>query len=770
MCAEYYSQEQFAMYKYLTLLFVAQIFFITAILGADTASIPKNRIVTFSPVRPKIGLVLSGGGAKGLAHIGVLKVLEEMGIRPDYIAGTSMGSLIGGLYAIGYSADELDSIAKTMDWGKMLSDQMPLYDVNMDEKQYFNNYISEFTFDDTKGLSLPSGLVHGQKVHAKFSSLSWRTAGVESFDSFPIPFRCVATDLLSGRPVVFDHGDLTNAMRASMSIPSAFAPVKLDTMLLIDGGVTRNYPVEEVKSMGADIVIGVYVGTNRKLQSNELLSLVDILGHTAFLGGVKDSEEQMKYVDIEIIPDLANIGSDNFNKAADIVKLGERAARLMTPQFAALASQQHIFASEPPKALPRNDSLYVDVIEYIGNDNIDVALLNDLSLLKADEYYCPEKISKSIERLYGSGFFDKITYQFKPSETGNYKLVITLFMKPKGAIKFGVKYDSYFDLAAKVNLIFKSTVLKNDKVFIPAEIGPNPQIKVQYQKTVNDINNMVAYAYGQFEANDVPFYSLSDTVNVSLGRKYQLYFRYGAGSNYSINTRNAFGLEWQNNVCKQLYKDGLDQQKKIKYLKFGNSKVEAHYRHNSLDRHYFQQSGRTLNIIASMTYNPVTSTYYTRDSTIRQSTGGDYYQVYADYSKVFHIDHLYFKPWVATAYSWGAPQDMDMYFLGGDHNLSRFNTLAFYGYRNYRLISHTFYMASLDMYANVSPDNFILLGANYARFYDDIDRDLLDFTESNASGFMIGYGMLTKFGPVSAKWTQSPQTDGMLLLNFGFQL
>lgn len=112
----------------------------------------------------------------------------------------------------------------------MLSDQMPLYDVNMDEKQYFNNYISEFTFDDTKGLSLPSGLVHGQKVHAKFSSLSWRTAGVESFDSFPIPFRCVATDLLSGRPVVFDHGDLTNAMRASMSIPSAFAPVKLDTI------------------------------------------------------------------------------------------------------------------------------------------------------------------------------------------------------------------------------------------------------------------------------------------------------------------------------------------------------------------------------------------------------------------------------------------------------------------------------------------------------------------------------------------------------------
>lgn len=172
--------------------------------------------------RPKIGLVLSGGGAKGLAHIGALKVLEEEGIVPDYITGTSMGSIIGGLYAIGYTAEELDSIVNSVSWTSLLSDQIPLSSVSPQEKEDYNRYQVEFNIT-REGLEIPSGLVRGQKISELISRLSWHMADIQSFDDFPIPFRCVAADLISGNQYVFDQGNLTTALRASMSIPSVFS-------------------------------------------------------------------------------------------------------------------------------------------------------------------------------------------------------------------------------------------------------------------------------------------------------------------------------------------------------------------------------------------------------------------------------------------------------------------------------------------------------------------------------------------------------------------
>lgn len=208
--------------------------------------------------RPRVGLVLSGGGAKGFAHIGVLKVLEEAGIRPDYITGTSMGSIIGGLYAIGYTASELDSIAKTLDWGQLLTDRVLLSDVIPEEKMDYQRFQVEL--DITKdGLQVPAGFVGGHSISETFSRLSARVAGIDSFDHYPIPFKCVAADLISGDQVVLDEGSFANALRASMSIPSVFSPVVKDSMLLIDGGVLNNFPVHLCQRMGAEIIIGVNV-------------------------------------------------------------------------------------------------------------------------------------------------------------------------------------------------------------------------------------------------------------------------------------------------------------------------------------------------------------------------------------------------------------------------------------------------------------------------------------------------------------------------------
>ncbi|MCD4731730.1 MAG: patatin-like phospholipase family protein, partial [Bacteroidales bacterium] len=209
--------------------------------------------------RPKIGLVLSGGGAKGIAHIGILKAMEKERIRPDFIAGTSMGSIIGGLYALGYSADQLDTIIRQIDWGEVLSNNIQLQYIAYEEKEYYNRYLIELPFENGK-LKLPSGVIHGQMLGEMLARYAWPAKDYTSFDEFPIPFRCVATDVGTGKPIIFSDGSLAMAMRASMAIPTAFTPVDLDSTLAVDGGVVNNFPVEEVIDMGADIVIGVSVG------------------------------------------------------------------------------------------------------------------------------------------------------------------------------------------------------------------------------------------------------------------------------------------------------------------------------------------------------------------------------------------------------------------------------------------------------------------------------------------------------------------------------
>jgi len=205
--------------------------------------------------RPKIGLVLSGGGAKGLAHIGVIRAMEKAGLTPDYITGTSMGSIVGALYAIGYTADDIEDIVRDVDWDAILSNEIPLNQITYEEKSYYGRYIAELPVKGIK-VGLPRGLIEGQKLSERLSRITRPAHDIENFHNLPIPFACVATDIATGEPVVLNHGSLPEALRASMAIPTFFTPVEIDSNLYVDGGVVRNFPVQEAKSMGADIVIG----------------------------------------------------------------------------------------------------------------------------------------------------------------------------------------------------------------------------------------------------------------------------------------------------------------------------------------------------------------------------------------------------------------------------------------------------------------------------------------------------------------------------------
>ena len=211
------------------------ILLITALFLA-TAGTAQNR-------RPKIGLVLSGGGAKGVAHIGILKAMEEAGLTPDYITGTSMGSIMGGLYSIGYTADELKDIALNIDWDRILTNKVPLDKVTFEEKAYYGRYLLDF-YMKGKELQLPTGVIEGQALLELFSKITRPVHEISDFNQFPIPFACVAANIVTGEPVVLNKGSLALSMRASMAIPTVFTPVKIDGKLLVDGGLVRNMPVD----------------------------------------------------------------------------------------------------------------------------------------------------------------------------------------------------------------------------------------------------------------------------------------------------------------------------------------------------------------------------------------------------------------------------------------------------------------------------------------------------------------------------------------------
>ena len=288
----------------------------------------------------KVGLVLSGGGAKGVAHIGVLKVLEEAGIPIDYIAGTSMGSIVGGLYAIGYDARCLDSLVRVQNWPFLLSNRVYRYDLPFSEKEKDEKYLLSIPMLRSKLIQMPAGFISGQNIYNLFSELTLGYHDSLSFMNLPIPFSCVAANLVNGEEVILNSGNLPLSMRASMAIPGVFSPVVLDSMMLVDGGIANNYPVDVMREMGADIIIGVDVSAGLRTM-NELHSVLDIVDQLTNFLGMEKYEENVRLTNLYIKPDIEPYSAASFDPVAidTLILRGERAARAKWDEIVRLKEQ-----------------------------------------------------------------------------------------------------------------------------------------------------------------------------------------------------------------------------------------------------------------------------------------------------------------------------------------------------------------------------------------------------------------------------------------------
>jgi NTE family protein len=408
-------------------------------------------------LHPTIGLALSGGAAHGLAHIGVLKVLEAAGIPVDVVAGTSMGSVVGGLYAVGYRAAQLDSIVTSVEWSSLFTDPVRRRDLAVDRKFTEDHYLLTLPIY-RGGIHLPRSVVAGQRISQLLTGLTWPVHGVRDFHRLPIPFAAVATDLEHGSAVVLEHGFLPDAIRASMAVPSVFSPVEIDGRVLIDGGVVRNLPAQDARDLGADLLICSDV-TDPLETRDSLISIVDILVQSVSFR-VWDSEaEQQRRCDVLIRPLAHGLG---FDSARVIIARGEAAARAALPEIEAKLARASLPGEPrpprpPPLPPPHDDSVLIAVVRFENVGRAPVGLLERTLGLQPPGWVTRRKLDDGLSRLYATGMFESVRYRIEPAPDGGpdrRQLTVLVKEQSTGRFGLGLRYDSRY----KASLLLSRTL------------------------------------------------------------------------------------------------------------------------------------------------------------------------------------------------------------------------------------------------------------------------------------------------------------------------
>ncbi len=394
----------------------------------------------------RIGLVLSGGGARGLAHIGVIRALEEQNIKIHAIAGTSMGAIVGALYASGKTPDELEEIARTMDWSQAFSDLPPRDRLSFRRKQDTRSNVATAELTLNGGIvSLPKGVVQGQNLQIMLQQQFVHVSDINDFDRLKIPFRAVASDLVTGEAVVFRRGSLATAVRASMSIPGLFAPVEIDGKMLVDGGIANNLPVDVIKAMGVDHVIAVDIATPL-YTADELDSVIPIIEQLTTLltfNRLKSQYALLDDDDLLITPDLSDVNTAAFEKTDLAIKRGYDAIQAFDNELARFAVPGQPGRGTPTKyAAPK-----IDRIKIQNDSNVSDKLIKALVRQAVGAPLDDEQLREDIESIYGYEYFESVQYQIVPEEAGN-TLLITAQDKSWGKDSLGGGLELYSDTRA----------------------------------------------------------------------------------------------------------------------------------------------------------------------------------------------------------------------------------------------------------------------------------------------------------------------------------
>ncbi|SFP95078.1 patatin-like phospholipase family protein [Hymenobacter arizonensis] len=550
-----------------------------------------------SSARPRIGLTLSGGGARGLAHIGLLKALDSAQVHVDYVTGTSMGAIVGSLYAAGYSGAEIERVAGQLDWDALLTNAAQLRTVTLPEKDDFGRYLVELPFVKGK-FQLATGVIESEELWLKLSELFFPYYKTKDFRRFEREFRCVATDVISGEPVVLREGEIVAAIRASMAIPSFFTPVQYNGRRLVDGGIVRNFPVSEVKAMGAGVVIGSNVSAGAYTDAN-LRSPVDVLLQISSFKDNADFIVQKQLCTVYVDYPLGDYSSGSFSAAAPITRLGLTQGRAVFPHLKALNDSLDVRYGRRPAAppAPRADSVYVAEYQVRGLEPALVPALVQQMQFRPNQYYTAPQLSTAIRNAFGTRTFRKITYSLQSLSDSTARVVFDVERSPRTRVGLGLHYNSFTGIGLITSVAAQDLLLPHSTSQAAVNIGENPRLRLKHTQYLGASRTVVARLLAQGERVSITTYTPRFAKAGLYTQSYlvanaQLLKLLGRNRGMGLGTRYEYG-RFNPEITSRLQIDGR--------LRLLNSYLL--FEENTLNAVAYPSSGRRVEAEAGAVYN-----------------------------------------------------------------------------------------------------------------------------------------------------------------------
>lgn len=761
-----------------------------------TAVLAALLCVQMSAQRPVVGLVLCGGGAKGAAHIGVLKVLEENDIPVDLIVGTSMGAIMGGLYAVGYKAAEIDSIVMLQDWNKVMSGGTDRSQVSYESKADDARLMIKVPFgiDFSKSLSkeeeedvaegsesggqsqyapevfnlggLPVGLLGGQNIYRLLTDYTVGYHNNCDFNKLPIPFACVAVDLVSQKEVVLNNGILAKAMRASMAIPGAFAPVKLDDMVLVDGGLTNNYPVDVAKEMGADIIIGVRLGHEDEV-NRDYETIGGILGSVLEIAMFAKMDKAVEDTDIMIAPSVKGFNTMSFDTQSlrTLIDNGEAAARKVEDQLKELrvylnkkeAEAANSFVGPAPqkkapvKAISVRDTISLASIEIEGGQGREIDdILARCNIVTGKEISTAD-IEKAVNDIYATGAYSSVTYALDGKKSP-FDLVMTMVPNHNHQLGIGLRFDSEEVSAVLVDVGLNRNKLSGHKLDLSGRITANYGFNVKYSyQNQNTMQLNAGYGLRHYDMK-----ILSEATG-----KY----------NYLDYLQNVFNLSVSTKSLRNLNTEAGAQFRIYDYLSSTDVQGIPPVYSTADTRDKF------VGIYARMGVDNFDNASFPRKG-IKMDARADYYMDVTDFGTyspfltaqfslkwaMSFTKHISLLPFLNTRAVVG--KEMPAVFMNtiGGYQAGRYSEhqLPFYGLTGVLPTDRLLAIGGADLRCRLFQSHYIFLGGNYARSSDDMAGF---FTNSGYMGYRLGYAFDFKFGPLEfdVNWNDYTRKAGAYL-------
>lgn len=695
----------------------------------------QTESATIKSKRPTVGLVLSGGGAKGWAYIGLLKVIQEAGLRIDYIGGTSAGSIIGGLYAIGYHPDSIAKIIRTQKWNELMQDVQERKYISYFDKVFGERYIFTLPVKEKK-IGLKASLYEGQNIDLMLNHYFTVVYKIKDFSKLLTPFICIGTDLITGDAVVLNKGYLPQAIKTSMSIPGYFAPIDYEGYYMVDGGVVNNYPVMPVKELGAQIIIGGDVQSGDTTNREDLNTLTNILDQ--IIGYHRNAANEIGRQNTDLYVHLKSAFTTmDFDKYDSIIAFGERTARKYYDQIKALADSLNAIEYRPVKkyeTVPL-DSVYINDIRYTGYNKMRPKYLDNYFGKFKNKYVRLEEIEDAVNYLYGTQFFQTVFYELQ-YENGRTILLIKLKESDPGNLSAGIHYDTEYQGSVLANMTVRNVLGRRSKLFIDLLLGTYPRLRALYL-----IDNGAKPGLGI----NLDFYGFNFDIYDGTAKENRLEFDNYEGSVF-------VPLTIRNNIN---FKAGFDYQ----YFRFRQKIIID----STLD--YFSEFSSYGNLFFSLGVDTRDKAYFTTRGVLSELKVKYILPFSKNLSSVLFTNTLisYFnynqnipltkrftlKPGLFLGYTLQdrAPPIQHWFWIGG---LNEYNYLE-----NHQAFSGLKFIQSYGLYTAIGrlklQYNFIK--KFYATLMTDVGQNQISFDDFlNMKNIMVGYGLKVSFnsfiGPV----------------------